>query len=180
VPQWVLFAIRRLKPIEWFYAVLIGDETVSPVQLDPRDVDEESLENFVLTSSKGLAEVTKGYSKTVQFIHESVREYFLEGHCLQRLRANDKDNFPGYSHQKMRNHCLDYITTVKVSPAEVWKTTSGSTKGLVADAANRSHEKYPFLEYAVRNVLLHVDAAAEYGLSQDRFVENFRTISGCP
>jgi hypothetical protein len=69
------------------------------------------------------------------------------------------------SHQKMRNHCLDYITTVKVSPAEVWKTTSGSTKGLVADAANLSHEKYPFLQYAVRNVLLHADAAAEHGLS---------------
>jgi hypothetical protein len=93
--RWVLFAIRRLKPIELLYAVLIGDETVSPVQLDPRDVDEESLENFVLTSSRGLAEVTKGYSKTVKFIHESVREYLLDSHCLQRLRANDKDNFPG-------------------------------------------------------------------------------------
>ena len=34
-------------------------------------------------------------------------------------------------------------------------------------------EKFPFLEYAVRNVLHHADAADGYGISQDAFLENF-------
>jgi ankyrin repeat protein/nucleoside phosphorylase len=171
--QWIFFAIRPLTSIELFYAVLISEETGSLVQLDPRDVDEESLENFVLASSKGLAELTKGDSKTVQFIHESVREYLLESQCLQRLRASDKDNLPGSSHQKMRNHCLDYITTIRPSLAEALKTTSESTEGLLTDLAKPFTERCPFLQYAVHNVLLHADAAAGYGLSQDRFVKEF-------
>ena len=34
-------------------------------------------------------------------------------------------------------------------------------------------EKFPFLEYAVRNVLLHADIADGHGISQKDFVENF-------
>src|SRR6202030_2347777 len=34
-------------------------------------------------------------------------------------------------------------------------------------------EKFPFLEYAVHNMLHHADAADGYGVSQDAFVEKF-------
>ncbi|KAJ4327369.1 hypothetical protein N0V84_002140 [Fusarium piperis] len=76
--QWILFAKRPLKLEEYYFAVVSG---LCPKELgewDPDEVTRDDMNRFLLSSSKGLAEATKAKNPTVQFIHESVREFFLK------------------------------------------------------------------------------------------------------
>lgn len=85
--QWVLFAKGPLKAEELYYAVLSG--------MDPgvdwfksSDITEDDARRFVLDSSKGLAELTASSNKeaeTVQFIHESVRDFLLKEKGLSQI-----------------------------------------------------------------------------------------------
>ncbi|KIW69219.1 hypothetical protein, variant [Phialophora macrospora] len=167
--QWVLFARRPLEPIELFYAVMTGSEPDSIGDLDPRDIDEEILRNFVLDSSKGLATPTKGGNGTVQFIHESVRDYLLKSNHLQRLQADLASNFPGSIHEGLKKCCEGYINHVSSDNVEELLAKAGPS----LKKSRLFHETHPFLNYAVRNVLFHADAAAEYGVNQERFVKEF-------
>ncbi|KAF2820926.1 HET-domain-containing protein [Ophiobolus disseminans] len=87
--QWILFARRPLKQEEYFFTIR---SPTSPETAKCRvlgDITAEDMRLFVQSSSKGLAEVTKTRSKdkkpTVQFIHESVRDFFLVKKGYQRL-----------------------------------------------------------------------------------------------
>ncbi|KIW88608.1 uncharacterized protein Z519_10654 [Cladophialophora bantiana CBS 173.52] len=172
--QWVLFAKRPLKPIELFYAVSAGVEPCSIAEIAPEDVDPESLRNFILRFSKGLVELTKGEVKTVQFIHESVRNYLLKTNSLGRLRANLALNFSGTSHERLKKCCQDYIDVIVPQDIDLETTFhSKSLAKLVDDGPRLASKAHPFLEYAVRSILFHADTAAEHGLEQESFVEEF-------
>lgn len=80
--RWVLFAKRPLKREELYFAVLSGIDPTSTATWDPEEVTEQDMNKFILSSSKGLADVTKTKVRTVQFIHESVRDYLLKGNGL--------------------------------------------------------------------------------------------------
>ncbi|OAP57597.1 hypothetical protein AYL99_08335 [Fonsecaea erecta] len=170
--QWVLFAKRPLKPIELFYAISTGVDPESIVQITPDDIDPESIRNFVLRSSKGLADITKGEGKTVQFIHESVRDYLLKTHSLGRVRANLPFTFTGTSHERLKKCCQDYIDITLPSGPEDSLPFKYLAK-LVDDGPRLTSKSHPFLEYAVRSILFHAETAAEHGVEQEAFVEEF-------
>ncbi|KAL7950663.1 hypothetical protein V8C42DRAFT_350479 [Trichoderma barbatum] len=69
--QWLLYAKRPLKPEEFYFAVLSGLPDDILLECDTCQVTSGIMEKFVVSSSKGLAEVTKSEFPTVQFIHES-------------------------------------------------------------------------------------------------------------
>jgi ankyrin repeat protein/nucleoside phosphorylase len=171
--QWLLFARRPLGPVELFYAVSIGIEPDSITDLDSADIDQESLQYFVSSSSKGLAEVTKVERKTVQFIHESVRDYLLKTHRIQRIRADLASNFYGSSHEILKKCCQSYISFA-LSWNPNWKTLEKSSDtACVVNKRQIDPEDYPFLKYSVHNVLYHSDMAAEYGVEQSAFVADY-------
>ena len=70
--QWILYSKRPLKPEELYFAVLAGIESDEIVGWDTSAITSQLMEWFILSSSKGLAELTK--ERQVQFIHESVRD----------------------------------------------------------------------------------------------------------
>jgi hypothetical protein len=76
--QWILFASRPLKVEELYYAVLSRTEPELITPWNSRILNEWTLRLFVINNSKGLAELSRANGVTVQFIHESVREYFLK------------------------------------------------------------------------------------------------------
>ena len=82
--QWLCFAHQPLNPEQFYHAVLAGSEPGFPSSADPEQINQHNVYNFILDSSKGLAEITKTKAPTVQFIHESVREYLLNAGGLQR------------------------------------------------------------------------------------------------
>ncbi|GAB1319392.1 hypothetical protein MFIFM68171_09602 [Madurella fahalii] len=75
--QLILFAIRPVTLTEYFFAVRRAGDSNLHDSWAAQEVDRDDMSRFALSSSKGLAEVTKTRKKdkdpTVQFIHESYK-----------------------------------------------------------------------------------------------------------
>jgi hypothetical protein len=82
--QWLLFAQRPLRREELYFAVSSGTSHIDPVSWDP-EITYEIIDRFILSCSKGLAEPSKANDNSVQFIHESVRDFFLFRNGLAKL-----------------------------------------------------------------------------------------------
>jgi ankyrin repeat protein/nucleoside phosphorylase len=169
--QWLLFSTRPLKPEELYYAIRVGVEPESITPWDPEEIDQHSIQLFILSSSKGLAEITKQEAKRIQFIHESVRDYLLKDNGLQRL-IQTAGNFAGMSHLHLRDCCQSYIS-IYMSQRSLLEAQWDHSNQDAKMFRQFVTKKFPFLEYATRNLLQHADAAAGYGLAQDDFVITF-------
>jgi ankyrin repeat protein len=167
--QWILYAQRPLKRAELYFAIISGIETAELMEWNPREVATQDMERFILSCSKGLAETTKTNDRTVQFIHESVRDFLLWRNGLARLQSDLGHNIAGLSHNRLKGCCLRYM---EMDMSQQMQKPL-STKAL-RDLVSR---KFPFLEYAVRNLLIHADAAEGYGVSQTDFLARFTSHS---
>ncbi|KUI70954.1 Ankyrin-2 [Cytospora mali] len=117
--QWVLFAIRPLKTKEYFFSLREFNETTTMSSWEhehKQSITQEDLHQFVISSSKGFAESTKTRSTTkgptVQFIHESVRDYFLSktSYGLKKLWPRDNgQTFTVFSHNVLKKRCCEEI-----------------------------------------------------------------------
>lgn len=165
--QLLLFARRPLYPEELYHAILVGIEPESLVPWDSKSGEEEAVQRFILSTSKGLAEVTR--NGTVQFIHESVRDYFLKEKGLQRLWPDLVDNFQGLSHDKLRQYSQNYVDFYISQDPSLTK----QMEILPEEKIRSSAAKFPFLEYASRDGIFHADAAVGFGIVQIEPIENF-------
>ncbi|KIW94840.1 uncharacterized protein Z519_04818 [Cladophialophora bantiana CBS 173.52] len=107
--QWILFAKRPLRREELYFAILAGNDPDQLTPWDPTETTTDVMDRFILDCSKGLAELTKTKNQTVQFIHESVRDYLLKGDGLMHLRQPLQSDFEGQSHEKLKLCCQNYL-----------------------------------------------------------------------
>ena len=158
--MWVLSSKGSLQPIELYFAIMISTGQLSPEDMvwDQKLVDSTMVENFLISSSRGLVEcVQKGYtalkSSQVQIIHESVREYlFADG--LRKLDEDLKVDFEAKCHWRLAKWCLTYIQLAV-------------EHGLLGESEQaRSYRLCPFLEYATGYALAHAETAARLGYRQ--------------
>ncbi|KAL8918427.1 MAG: hypothetical protein Q9208_007332 [Pyrenodesmia sp. 3 TL-2023] len=168
--QWILYSTRPLKREELYYAILSGTDSEALTTSAPEVITPEDMERFILSCSKGLAETTKLKRRTVQFIHESVRDFLLGKNGFSKLRS---ELGAGQSHDRLKQCCCVYLK-VDISgyltlDAEIPKASSEEAKDLRA----RVSTGFPFLEYAVHNVLIHADSASNHGVSQASLVHDF-------
>jgi ankyrin repeat protein/nucleoside phosphorylase len=170
--QWILFAKRPLQVEEYYYALHSGldpgEETLSPH--DPEFVTREYMELFVISSSKGLAEVTRTKKAIVQFIHESVRDFLLKEDGLRHLSSAHEGSFEAHSHDQLKECCHFYLG-VDVSPhqpANRKRASVSKRKSL----RQMVPEKFPFLAYATAYLLHHADMAERF-VPQDNFLGDF-------
>ncbi|KAK5730383.1 hypothetical protein LTR15_000320 [Elasticomyces elasticus] len=170
--QWILFARRPLRREEFYYAMLagldLGPESLS--EWDPEQVTTDDMNRYVLSSSKGLAELTKSKAPTVQFIHESVRDFLIKDGGMHELWPDLGTNLQGTAHDRLRYCCQTYMA-INSSPygsleERRAKASSETAKMLRANLARR----YPFLEYAGQHLLDHADEAAVL-ISQHAFLK---------
>ncbi|KAL9093551.1 MAG: hypothetical protein Q9165_003946 [Trypethelium subeluteriae] len=167
--QWILLAKRPLKREELYFGLLSGLDTGALGPWDPKDVTEQDMERFILHSSKGLAEVTKSKAPSVQFIHESVRDFLRE----RGLEALSGQAFLTQGHERLKNCCQTYL---RVNATEYLPLTINlpvANSEAAADLRRRAKKNLPLLEYAVHNILHHSNAASRDGISQDHFVQGF-------
>ncbi|KAF9762774.1 hypothetical protein IL306_003335 [Fusarium sp. DS 682] len=79
---WILLAERPLKPGEYYHAIWAGLSLRGLVDLEMPPVNtsdaSDCINKCIISSSKGLAEITKAKEPTVQFIHESVRDFLIK------------------------------------------------------------------------------------------------------
>ncbi|KAK3340115.1 hypothetical protein B0H65DRAFT_408573, partial [Neurospora tetraspora] len=149
--QWVLFAVRTLEPEEVYYATLAGTGVTNLGPWDQSQLTADDIQRCITYSSKGLIEVPKAES-TVQFIHESVKDFLLRNQRLQSLDPTLGSNPIGQSHDRLKTCCLSFIETNASILDDIW---------MDGDCIERYefHLKYPFLKYASLHWLDHAEAA---------------------
>ncbi|KAJ5724800.1 hypothetical protein N7493_006528 [Penicillium malachiteum] len=139
--RWILFAEWPLQPVEFHLAT-------------------ERMKSFVIGSSKGLAEVTKSKTPTVQFIHESVRDFLIKDKGLHQAWPELESGWQSAAHEDLKQCCdlyLNYSSVVEFSSNLIAEPKPISRSKHRAEVS----EKYPFLEYASRHILDHSNAAVE-------------------
>ncbi|KAJ9219632.1 hypothetical protein DTO271D3_6675 [Paecilomyces variotii] len=170
--QWILYAKHPLSCEELYFAILSGiePELESFTESNP-EITKALMKRFILDSSKGLAEETKSTKPTIQFIHESVRDFLLKENILDKIGIHSSSNFPALSHDSLKKCCLAYMRLgVSLDLTEpLPKASSDEAKSL----RQRTTERLPFLQYAVEHVLHHSNASEKYGVSQDAFLRAF-------
>ncbi|RYP54743.1 hypothetical protein DL768_000567 [Monosporascus sp. mg162] len=171
--QWILYAKHPLKREEFYFAVVSGLEPKEAmVEWNPEDIPTDAMDLFVLSSSKGLAEVTKSKDYTVQFIHESVPDFLIKDNGLHDLWPDLTEDFQSMSHDRLKQCCYNYMQTGISNYAAFDKTFLVASFVKAKVSPRNIAGKFPFLQYATRNALYHADMAAA-GLSQDEFLKTF-------
>lgn len=134
---------------------------------------DEAAETCIVTSSKGLAEMTKSKNPTVQFIHESVRDFLVKDGGLAELWPNLGLDWETQSHNNLKKYCIFYLNQKNVEKAISKSPGDWDPENL--RLTNVLRRKRPFLEYASQHVLYHADVAAET-LNQENFLKDFDTL----
>lgn len=151
--QLILFTIRPVTLTEYFFTLRRAGDKDLHDSWAAKQVDRDHMGRFALSSSKGLAEVTKTRKKdkapTVQFIHESVRDFLFSENGRRRLWPSfNNEEFTGFGHDVLKLRCLGEIEEYQSRDLQ---------------ASTRSAEDliymWPFLRYAVNNILLHANQA---------------------
>lgn len=178
--QWVLFARRPLKPTELYFAVLADAEPETEILSDwePSEDIETVVRRFILSTSKGLAEITRSKDPTVQFIHESVKDFPLKTDGLRKVWPNLGDNFEAESHERLKQFCLSRITSASES-SSITRSHPPSPATIqdqeLSNSPGKADSEPLFLKYAVQNVLHHANTAEKGGVSQVGFLLNLNT-----
>lgn len=172
--QWVLFARKPLTPTELYFAVLSGVDPDVLLEWDKDATTSETIAKYLVDSSKGLTEITKSKSPTVQFIHESVRDFLLKEDGLREVWSDLPAGvgFQAASHDTLKECCLNCIRRGIIDagiPVPLPKASSTEA----ANLRRKVGEANPILEYATHNVLGHAEAAVKGGLGQEEFLNTF-------
>ncbi|KAM0718284.1 hypothetical protein Q7P37_006616 [Cladosporium fusiforme] len=169
--QWVMYAQRPLSREDLYFATMAGLGEDNIRAWDKDEVSVEDMERFLVDSSKGLAEVTKGKKRTVQFIHESVRDY-LRDTGLRDFGSSMSGNMDALCHDRLKQCCDVYASKVALNHSlldlsrdKAFKTRQRAKKEAI--------DSYPFLAYSLTGVLYHAAAAQSAGCSQADYVHGF-------
>ena len=176
---WILYAKRPLQPKEFYHALWSGlslnslvDDQVPDVTITDSTGGLDQFDRYVIHSSKGLAEVTKAKEPTVQFIHESVRDFLIKDNGLCEIWPEIGLDCERPGHEKLKQCCSLYMNHASVC-ASIRKLLS------MPDNSNGPVEilkKFPLLPYANRSILHHANIAAE-AFSQNEFLSSFPLLT---
>lgn len=134
----------------------------------------DNLRNFVLDSSKGLAEITSSNEPTVQFIHESIRDFLLREGMSKLLSTTDNQERQG--HSTMKKICslqLPLFQDHRDSSIELSRFHYPRQISVLRPEYFKKN--LPLLHYAVEYIFHHANWAQKLGLTQVAFLESFDT-----
>ena len=171
---WILYAKDPLRPQEFYHALWSGLSLKSLVDSRIPDVTvlgtgdtDDTISRYVISSSKGLAEITKSGQPRVQFIHESVRDFLIKDKGLYELWPELGFDCESLSHEKLKQCCSLYTNHILICKS-VSRLLSESNSNGQKEISN----DYPFLEYASKYILHHANAAAK-AVPQEAFLTSF-------
>ncbi|KAF5019023.1 hypothetical protein F66182_8973 [Fusarium sp. NRRL 66182] len=168
---WILFAQRPLKPREYYHALWSGLSFEGLDDLGMPDFNASDTSDFfnryVISSSKGLAEIAKAKQPTVQFIHESVRDFLIKDKGLHELWPELGVDWESHGHERLKSCCSAYL--------DHQKSNLSLSRQNNATSIDREYllKQYPLLEYASLFLLSHANAAGN-AISQQQFLNGFR------
>ncbi|KAH6883821.1 hypothetical protein B0T10DRAFT_579858 [Thelonectria olida] len=127
--------------------------------------DNETMERRIKTLSCGLAETVRSYrSQIVQFIHQSVKDFFV-GKGLAALLTLDGNLVPsdmavGLAHYSLSRICIRYLTMEEIARS----TCQG--RGVL-------ESEFPLLHYATTSWVSHARQSQTNGICQEDLLEYF-------
>ena len=133
----------------------------------------DTIKKFLLNSSKGLAEVTRSKIPTVQFIHESVRDFLLKEDGLSAVWPNLAMKFAGQSHDRLKQCCIRYFGIDISDCLDIGETLPRASSAEGKALRQKLSIQFPFFQYAVENALWHADEAQRGGTCQKGFLGQF-------
>lgn len=176
--QLIFCARRPLRPHEAFVALYRSYHE----PFDSKKVKPDVLSKQIRAISKGLAEVTSAKEPTVQFIHETVREFLHDG----GLSIISKESMQGDGNEILKSSCLDQIKALDsvqehfelLADYRMWTRYRNREDKSITPSQRKGFQEqacqiFPFLEYATQYVLSHADAAASQGIPQRPFLDSF-------
>ncbi|KLO98698.1 related to ankyrin 3 [Fusarium fujikuroi] len=172
---WILLSERPLKPEEYYHAIWSGLYLEGLADLDIPEVDTEDsnecLASCVISSSKGLAEITKVKEPRVQFIHESVRDFLTKDKGFHELWPELGPDWESVGHDRLKTCCYSYFEFV-IEKGQLIVEDYNTVEHRVLTGT----KAYPFLQYSSQFVLHHSDLAAKTA-DQQAFLDSFRTFT---
>lgn len=175
--QWLCFSTRPLALME-IGAALSIDATTAYRSLQEchgagnGESDLRGLERRIQSLSCGLVQVTRDNTRGVQFIHQTVKDYFLEKglSALVGTMNPAKTNMPlstleGEAHYRISRACMRYL-----SMHEVCTTIIEDPQYLT--------QVFPLVQYATTSWLPHALESNKRGISQDDILDYFSWPSG--
>ena len=176
--QWILYAQRPLQRAEFYFALLSANDQNNLEPWDPEEIPTKVMNNYILDCSKGLAELTRGNKPTVQFIHESVREFLLNpNNALVDLYSGFQDIVHGRSHQRLKECCYRWVNAPIVTefiPFCEPEDLAPANSPWITTIRTKANSMFPFLGYAVHFVLIHANQAQDSQIQQLDFLLNFK------
>lgn len=166
--QWVLFAKKPLNREGLYFAILSGTDPARLSPWDRKEITASDMGRYILSCSKGLVLITPKLF-TVQFIHESVRDFLIKENGLGRLWPQFLNNFTGRSHAKLRECCEACLSSVRGFD----QVDTSNSEPIHPDSSSRLQRLYPFLKYAVDNVFYHAELAQALKEPQNAFLQSF-------
>ncbi|KAG9199058.1 hypothetical protein G6514_009071 [Epicoccum nigrum] len=161
----ILYAVRPLNPSE-FRIAIEGYSDFSAFRRDSDSMSSDSLRKFVLDTSKGLAEITKSSAPTVQWIHESVRDFFLREDGMRRLRIAEEKS------QDLSVILLGHSIFVRLCLNQLGHTRLYLSRVLY-ERWDVLITMFPFLDYTVATILQHANEAHKANKDQASFHTEF-------
>lgn len=179
--QWVLYTIVPLSCEELYSAMMIStddaeaDWTDFDTSLEDSGlylVDPAKMEDMILSSSRGLVEISdRGESvdcvdpglkeemsrRLAQFIHESVKDYFLKG-GLRHLDESLSHNAMAISYERLACWCYEYFSLALTGDSLACDKSVDH-----ADWIATRCKSWPLLQYAADNMLVYASKATESG-----------------
>ncbi|OCL02331.1 purine and uridine phosphorylase, partial [Glonium stellatum] len=175
--QWTLFAKRPLSPTELYFAVKAGSGSLQEWSLEIPEGG--TIQRYILNCSKGLTEVSRSEPSTVQFIHETVRDFLLQRNGLAKVQPDLSETIAGSSQDQLASCCFQYLSRME-DPAQPVLSNSRKRKRAGKSEDKRLREskstQFPFLEYAIIHMFSHADAAEGSGVSQKAFLRRFLQV----
>jgi hypothetical protein len=181
--QWILFARRPLTRRELYYAVHAGTQPEDMGDMNPDNITDEVMDAYILSSSKGLAELTSSKEPVVQLIHETMREFLLKGDGVQHIQGTLNRSLQGIAHESLRKCCETYISfaepvLLQHPSTQAYLRRIMGTSGYAGVGPAESYEslplqRLPFIKYAVSFILYHANAAEADEVPQDSFLWRF-------
>ena len=102
-----------------------------------------------------------------------VSYFLLKEDGLGKIWSEYGDDFLGQSHDRLKQCCLDYISIDVATPLQIPDPLPKASSQPAASLRKSATQTFPFLEYAVRNVLYHADTAVGGGIAQADFLGSF-------
>ncbi|KAL7796213.1 hypothetical protein V8C43DRAFT_314272 [Trichoderma afarasin] len=164
--QWVLFSRQPLKPEQLYFAILSGVEPEALHDWSPDNMTESTLRKFIINCSEGLIEVTRSNKPTVQFIHESVKDFLLKENGLKEVWSDFGNDFQAESHDRLKHCCLKYISMDVYTKLEVHNSLPKASSKEATELRQQAEKAFPFLSYAIQNIFYHANAAQGGGVNQ--------------